>query len=169
MLAMVFPPAAPLAGARGAIMTQPAGGASATAYRKAQRHALPGAADCARHSRTTIVGERRTDAWTRPSPTTLSATKRPCRRCTAKPSPAAIAKETDFIHPHYRAMIEASPFMAIASVGPEGLDATPRGDPPGFVHVLDDKTLLIPDRRGNNRSGHACATSCATTASRCCS
>ncbi len=68
-----------------------------------------------------------------------------------EPSPAAIAKEVDFIHPHYRAMIEASPFMAIASVGPEGLDVTPRGDPPGFVHVLDERTLLIPDRRGNNR------------------
>jgi PPOX class probable FMN-dependent enzyme len=66
-------------------------------------------------------------------------------------SPAAIAKEVDFIHPHYRAMIEASPFMAIASVGPEGLDVTPRGDPPGFVHVLNERTLLIPDRRGNNR------------------
>jgi PPOX class probable FMN-dependent enzyme len=66
-------------------------------------------------------------------------------------SPAAIAKEIDYIHPHYRAMIEASPFLTIASVGPEGLDVTPRGDPAGFVHVIDDKTLLIPDRRGNNR------------------
>ncbi len=65
--------------------------------------------------------------------------------------PGAIAKEIDYIHPHYRAMIEASPFMTIASVGPEGLDVTPRGDPAGFVHVIDDKTLLIPDRRGNNR------------------
>ena len=69
-----------------------------------------------------------------------------------EPSPAAVAKETDYIHPHYRAMIEASPFMAIASAGPEGLDVTPRGDPSGsFVQVLDEKTLLIPDRRGNNR------------------
>lgn len=68
------------------------------------------------------------------------------------PSGAAVAKEVDFIHPHYRAMIEASPFMAIASVGPEGVDVTPRGDPVGsFVQVLDEKTLLIPDRRGNNR------------------
>src|ERR1700760_4406501 len=66
-------------------------------------------------------------------------------------SPAAIRKEVDYIHPHYRAMIEASPFMVLATVGPEGLDASPRGDPAGFVHVLDDKTLLIPDRRGNNR------------------
>ena len=67
------------------------------------------------------------------------------------PSAGAIAKEIDYIHPHYRAMIEASPCMALATVGPEGLDVTPRGDPAGFVHVLDDKTLLIPDRRGNNR------------------
>ncbi len=66
-------------------------------------------------------------------------------------SPGAIAKEIDYIHPHYRAMIEASPFMVLATSGPEGLDASPRGDPAGFVHVLDDKTLLIPDRRGNNR------------------
>jgi uncharacterized protein len=63
----------------------------------------------------------------------------------------AIAKEIDYIHPHYRAMIEASPFMVLATSGPEGLDASPRGDPAGFVHVLDDRTLLIPDRRGNNR------------------
>ena len=67
-------------------------------------------------------------------------------------SAGAIAKEIDYIHPHYRAMIEASPFMVLATCGPEGLDASPRGDPPGsFVQVLDDKTLLIPDRRGNNR------------------
>jgi PPOX class probable FMN-dependent enzyme len=63
----------------------------------------------------------------------------------------AIAKELDYIHPHYRTMIEASPFVVIATSGPEGLDCSPRGDPAGFVHVLDDKTVLIPDRRGNNR------------------
>ncbi len=67
-------------------------------------------------------------------------------------SPAAIAKEIDYIHPHYRAMIEAAPFMVLATSGPEGLDCSPRGDPAGcFVQVLDEKTLLIPDRRGNNR------------------
>src|SRR5580700_5625032 len=66
-------------------------------------------------------------------------------------SAGAIHKEVEYIHPHYRAMIEASPFLVLATVGPEGLDASPRGDPAGFVHVLDDKTLLIPDRRGNNR------------------
>jgi PPOX class probable FMN-dependent enzyme len=66
-------------------------------------------------------------------------------------SAGAIAKEIDTIHPHYRAMIEASPFLVLATSGPEGLDCSPRGDPPGFVHVLDEKTLVIPDRRGNNR------------------
>ena len=67
-------------------------------------------------------------------------------------SPGAIAKEIDYIHPHYRAMIEASPFVVLATSGPEGLDASPRGDPAGFVQVPDEKTLLIPDRRGNNRA-----------------
>lgn len=64
---------------------------------------------------------------------------------------ASAKKEVPFIHPHYRALIEASPFAVLATVGPEGLDATPRGDPPGFVVVEDDKTLLLPERRGNNR------------------
>ena len=65
--------------------------------------------------------------------------------------PGAILKEVAYIHPHYRAMIEASPFMVLATSGPEGLDCSPRGDPAGFVQVPDDKTVLIPDRRGNNR------------------
>ena len=67
-------------------------------------------------------------------------------------SAGAIAKEIDYIHPHYRAMIEASPFVVLGTSGPGGLDCSPRGDPAGFVHVVDDKTLLIPDRRGNNRA-----------------
>jgi uncharacterized protein len=67
-------------------------------------------------------------------------------------SAGAIAKEIDYIHPHYQAMIEASPFVVLATCGPEGLDTSPRGDPAGFVHVVDQKTLLIPDRRGNNRA-----------------
>jgi PPOX class probable FMN-dependent enzyme len=66
-------------------------------------------------------------------------------------SGAAVAKEIDYIHPHYQAMIEASPFLVLATCGPEGLDTSPRGDPPGFVQVVDQRTLLIPDRRGNNR------------------
>ncbi|MFK5037124.1 pyridoxamine 5'-phosphate oxidase family protein, partial [Klebsiella pneumoniae] len=47
--------------------------------------------------------------------------------------------------------IEASPFVIVATSGPEGLDCSPRGDPKGFVRVADRKTLMIPDRRGNNR------------------
>jgi PPOX class probable FMN-dependent enzyme len=74
------------------------------------------------------------------------------RELYGEPSDAAIAKEVDFVHPHYRAMIEASPFMVMATCGPEGLDVSPRGDPPGFVVVEDERTLLIPDRRGNNRA-----------------
>jgi PPOX class probable FMN-dependent enzyme len=66
-------------------------------------------------------------------------------------SGAAVAKEIDYVHPHYAAMIAASPFMVLATSGPGGLDASPRGDPAGFVHLADDRTLLIPDRRGNNR------------------
>jgi PPOX class probable FMN-dependent enzyme len=67
------------------------------------------------------------------------------------PSEASTVKEVDWLTPHYRAYIEASPFMALATSGPEGLDCSPRGDKPGFVRVHDDKTLMLPDRRGNNR------------------
>jgi PPOX class probable FMN-dependent enzyme len=66
-------------------------------------------------------------------------------------SPAALTKEIDYLHPHYRAMIAASPFVVMATSGPGGLDVSPRGDPAGFVVIEDDRTLLIPDRRGNNR------------------
>jgi uncharacterized protein len=60
-------------------------------------------------------------------------------------------KEVDFIHPHYRAFIEMSSYLIISSAGPGGLDASPRGDRAGFVVVEDDRKLLVPDRRGNNR------------------
>ena len=63
----------------------------------------------------------------------------------------AVVKEIDHVNAHYRAFIEAAPFCAMATCGPDGLDCTPRGDPPGFVRVKDEKTVLIPDRRGNNR------------------
>lgn len=68
-----------------------------------------------------------------------------------EPPLTSLAKEVDYIHPHYRAFIEASPFAALATSGPSGLDATPRGDAAGFIVVEDEKTLLLPDRRGNNR------------------
>ena len=67
------------------------------------------------------------------------------------PVGAAITKEIDHINASYRALIEAAPFFAFATSGPEGLDCSPRGDPAGFVRVADERTLLIPDRRGNNR------------------
>ncbi|TFH41633.1 MAG: pyridoxamine 5'-phosphate oxidase family protein [Lysobacterales bacterium] len=67
------------------------------------------------------------------------------------PSPRSLTKEIDYISEHYRAFIEKAPFVTVASCGPEGLDCSPRGDPPGFVRVVDEKTLMIPDRRGNNR------------------
>jgi PPOX class probable FMN-dependent enzyme len=67
------------------------------------------------------------------------------------PSGPSLAKEVDRITPHYRAFIEAAPFFALATSGPGGLDCSPRGDDPGFVRVHDERTLLIPDRRGNNR------------------
>ncbi|NBB57440.1 pyridoxamine 5'-phosphate oxidase family protein [Pantoea vagans] len=66
----------------------------------------------------------------------------------ARPS---LAKVTDHIHPAYRPFIAASPFVALATSGPEGLDVSPRGDPAGFIEIEDDYTLLLPDRRGNNR------------------
>lgn len=65
---------------------------------------------------------------------------------------ASLRKEVPVLHPHYRAMIGASPFVVLATSGPGGLDASPRGDPAGFVHVLDERTLLMPERRGNNRA-----------------
>ena len=70
---------------------------------------------------------------------------------TPAPAPASTVKVADRITPHYRALIEASPFLALATVGPEGLDCSPRGDQPGFVRVQDERTLILPDRRGNNR------------------
>ena len=64
---------------------------------------------------------------------------------------ASTRKEVPTLHPHYQAMIQASPFVALATAGPDGLDVSPRGDPAGFVHVQDERTLLLPERRGNNR------------------
>jgi PPOX class probable FMN-dependent enzyme len=60
-------------------------------------------------------------------------------------------KEIDHINDHYRQFIEASPFLILATTGEKGIDCSPRGDPAGFVRVVDEKTILIPDRRGNNR------------------
>src|SRR5437667_4436027 len=67
------------------------------------------------------------------------------------PNDASTVKVADRITPPYRILIDKSPFAALATSGPEGLDCSPRGDLPGFVRVHDEKTLMMPDRRGNNR------------------
>ena len=64
---------------------------------------------------------------------------------------ASTVKVADRVTPLYRILIEKSPFAALATAGPEGLDCSPRGDLPGFVRIHDEKTLMMPDRRGNNR------------------
>lgn len=68
-----------------------------------------------------------------------------------EPMQLALDKEVHTIIPTYRAFIDKAPFVVVATNGPEGLDCSPRGDGPGFVRVADEKTVLIPDRRGNNR------------------
>ena len=67
------------------------------------------------------------------------------------PVETSLAKEVDRITPQYRTLIEASPFVALATAGPEGLDCSPRGDMAGFVRIHDETTVMLPDRRGNNR------------------
>lgn len=69
------------------------------------------------------------------------------------PSERAVRKSLDRLDRHCRRFIELSPFVVLASAGADGrVDCSPRGDPAGFVAVLDDRTILLPDRRGNNRA-----------------
>ncbi|MCA6107186.1 pyridoxamine 5'-phosphate oxidase family protein [Bradyrhizobium cenepequi] len=67
------------------------------------------------------------------------------------PNDASTVKVADRVTPPYRILIETSPFAALATIGPEGIDCSPRGDLLGFVRIHDENTLLMPDRRGNNR------------------
>ena len=69
-----------------------------------------------------------------------------------KPGEASLVKELDHVIPAYAAFIEASPFVALATGGADGLDCSPRGDRAGFVRIVDPYTLMMPDRRGNNRA-----------------
>lgn len=71
--------------------------------------------------------------------------------CYGTPKPPALVKVAQTITPEYRAWIEAAPFAALATVGPEGVDVSPRGDGGQVAHVLDEATLALPDRRGNDR------------------
>lgn len=74
------------------------------------------------------------------------------REIYAEASPRAVAKQITRIDPHAERFINASPFLVMSTFGTDGLcDVSPKGDAPGFVDVIDDKTLAIPDRRGNNR------------------
>lgn len=67
------------------------------------------------------------------------------------PRETSLAKEIDHLNADYAAFIKASPFILLATVGPDGTDCSPKGDAPGFVDILDDRTIAIPDRPGNNR------------------
>ena len=65
--------------------------------------------------------------------------------------PRSITKEIPFLNEDYRAFVEAAPLVILATAGEEGLDCSPKGDRPGFVKIIDERTLAIPDRPGNNR------------------
>src|SRR5687768_5407701 len=68
------------------------------------------------------------------------------------PVKGALAKEIDHIHPHFARFIALTPFVCISTMSSDGrADVSPRGGEPGFVHVLDQTHLAIPDRPGNNR------------------
>ncbi len=67
------------------------------------------------------------------------------------PHERAVRKEIAFLNEDYQAMVRASPLVVVSSSGPEGIDGSPRGDVPGFVRIVDERTLAIPDRPGNNR------------------
>jgi len=82
---------------------------------------------------------------------TITTTEELERVYSDTPYGPALFKETDRITPQYRKLIEAAPFVVVARCGLEGLDGSPRGDRPGFVRVVDEHTIIIPDRRGNNR------------------
>lgn len=68
-----------------------------------------------------------------------------------EPNPRALEKEVPHLTALQRKWIEASPFVLVATAGPGGLDCSPRGDPAPVVTVVDERTLQLPDRRGNNR------------------
>jgi PPOX class probable FMN-dependent enzyme len=75
------------------------------------------------------------------------------RELLGEPKETSLKKERAVLHPHDRAWLANSPFCLIATAAADGsCDVSPKGDPAGFVHVLDDTTLLIPDRPGNRRA-----------------
>ncbi|MEM7098730.1 MAG: pyridoxamine 5'-phosphate oxidase family protein [Pseudomonadota bacterium] len=85
------------------------------------------------------------------NPHTINSSEQ-LREIYGEPSRRSLTKELDHLSEPYQALVRASGFVLVASVGPEGLDISPRGDAPGFVRIHDERTLLLPDRRGNNRA-----------------
>src|SRR6266478_5309699 len=81
----------------------------------------------------------------------IIATIRDLEAIYGQPNEASTVKVANRMTPQYRVLIDKSPFAALATCGPEGLDCSPRGDLPGFARIHDEKTLMMPDRRGNNR------------------
>ena len=82
-----------------------------------------------------------------PSITALPA----LRAIYGRPHELAVKKSLSRLDRYCREFVGLSPFLMISSQGPNGADISPRGDPPGFVLIEDEQTLLIPDRPGNNR------------------
>src|ERR1700731_4452373 len=72
------------------------------------------------------------------------------------PHERSMRKEIPFLNEDYQAFVAAAPFVVLATAGPDGLDCAPRGDLPGFVQVIDERTLAMPDRPGNNRLDSLC-------------
>ncbi len=86
------------------------------------------------------------------TPDTMVADKATVREIVGEPIPIVRNKEMAKLDKYCRQFIEMSPFLCLGTVGADGhVDMSPRGDPPGFVKILDDRTLLIPDRQGNQR------------------
>lgn len=81
---------------------------------------------------------------------TVLETEAALRDCYDQPNQTVQRKIIPRLDKHARAFIALSPFVALSTSGPDGADCSPRGDAPGFVHVENDSTLLLPDRRGNN-------------------
>jgi uncharacterized protein len=78
-------------------------------------------------------------------------TEEELRAIYGSPHERTVAKEIPYLNEHYQAFVKASPFVVLASAGVDGTDSSPKGDEPCFVHILDERTLALPDRPGNNR------------------
>lgn len=86
-----------------------------------------------------------------PEDVSLITTEAELRKSYPAPMSRATGKILDRLDKHCCAILERSPFCVISTQGPDGADISPRGDPPGFIRILDEHTLLLPDRIGNNR------------------